>query len=303
MAIYFDSKVLEPKADGTALQQKYYRERNEIKDLFKRFRKNGDKEGHLILTRDYHKVWNTKKTSYKPAPPIAIPMNISMGDPELGAIQIRYSDSPPIKTDKKLVWGAVKKGIINENLFIPEKDIDFAWYIIKATSFIEDGIFRIVDKKAEYEGKFSEMKKQMDASRIIFDEDVTLERLETLADLVLPSTMKVTADEQEEYAAKFWDIIKAGEQAGKTYNYDALIEADKKVSKAQAADYIDKSGGEVISVSLDDGRTLSVPFVKCHFRIKDETLKEKADELNIPVKGITKDELYSVIKYEEAKAK
>ena len=300
MAIYFNEKILEPKADGSSLQRRYYREKKEVEALFEKFRKNGA-PSVLMFRRDFVKKYNTKKTSYKPAPPVAVPANVHVYDDELGAVEIRYSKTPPIKSGKKLVWTADKDFMLSEVFTINEKNIDLAWFFLKASNYVTKGIVKLVDKDLEFKGSFSEVKRQMEASRILFDDDVTMERIETLAELVLPKEMKIEADTKEEYATKLWDIIVAGEKSRKEYNYDALMEANKKISKAQAADYVDKTKKQLILIVLADGREVTVPEVKCPPKTKEETLEERAAAHGFPTEGLTRDEIYSLIKYKDIK--
>jgi hypothetical protein len=184
---------------------------------------------------------------------------------------------------------------------INEKNIDLAWFFLKASNYVTKGIVKLVDKDLEFKGSFSEVKRQMEASRILFDDDVTMERIETLAELVLPKEIKIEADTKEEYVTKLWDIIVAGEKSRKEYNYDALMEANKKISKAQAADYVDKTKKQLILIVLADGREVTVPEVKCPPKTKEETLEERAAAHGFPTEGLTRDEIYSLIKYKDIK--
>lgn len=298
MAIYFDNKILEPKADGTSLQKMYYEGRKEVKEIFDKFRKNGE-ETYLIFTRDYKKVWNTAKTSYKPAPPMAVPMKTSFEDPTLGSIELRYSKSPPEKSDNRFIWPTVKKSIIHENLVIKETDLDFAWFILKASNYVKNGLLRIVDKQQEYEGTVSKIRKEMNASRVIFDDDVSLEHLEALASLVLPDEMMVQGESKDEFSAKLWDTIVMGEKSKKPYNFDALINADKEIKMAEKNAYVKKKDGIPVSIDTDNGETINAPLQKCPPATKDETLKIKAEKLGFSSKNLSRDEIYSVIKFKE----
>lgn len=300
MAIYFNERLLEPKPNGTALERRYARERDEVKELFDKFRKPGVKDSSILFGRSWKKVWNNKKTSYKPAPPIAIPMNVHIYDDELGSVEIRYSKRPPIRSGNKIVWPSDSESLVFEQKSVSEQRLDFAWFLLKASNYVEQGIIKLIDKEAEYAGTFSSIKRQLEASKMIFDDNATLDRIKAIADIVLPKKMAVKGDTKEEVATRFWEIIVKGSETNKAYNYEAVIEAGKKLSEAKAEEHKEKVDKNLISVETADGNTYNVPEIKCPTRTKKETLELRAEDVGVPVEGLDRDELYSLIRFKEA---
>lgn len=291
------------------MQQKYARDLKEIDELFDRFRKGKNQPSYLIFSRDFQKVYNNKRTSYKPAPPMAIPLRATLTDERFGSIQIRYSEYPPEEAENgKKLWPSNKdKSIIGESLTILEKDKDYAWFIMYVSQFVKRGVLKLVDKDREFKGKFSDIQKQLAAQKCLFDESVTKERVEALVEIVLPEKMKIMGDTAEELATQLWDIITKGEQQNKSYNYDALIKANNQLSRVVAKTVAnEKQSTEnpaVILVEMRDGQSLTVPSVKCPHPTKQETLDARADENGLDITGLTRDEAYSVIKFKEKEAK
>jgi len=302
MAIYFQNdKILEPKQDGTSLQRRYFKEREELKTLFNKFRKNGDSRAVIILKRDWKKHWNTKGTSYKPAPPRAFPLKATIEDTELGSVTVRYSKQPPEKTDTgRLIWPLDRNSMMEEMKSISEDQLDLAWFLLRASKYVEKGIFKVHDEQVEFEGEFKNILKQADASKILFSNDVTREDVLTLAEMILPPEMQIEGDTKEIVSVRLWDIVSKGDKAKKEYNYDALIRANEKMKKAEADSVIKEVGKPLISVDFEDGRTMNVPSLKCPAAKKDEKMKQEAEVFDIPVKGLSRDELYSVIKFKQA---
>jgi hypothetical protein len=299
MANYFNGKILEPKKDGNALESMYYTGLREVEELFNRFRKPKEKEAYLIFSRDFKKVYNDKKTSYKPCPPMAISLRANIYDNQMGSVQVRFSDAPPeVGDNNKLVWPSTKnKSIIGETLAVSEKEKDYAWFLLKAARVIDKGMLKLVDEKAEYEGKFSSIQKQMAASRAIFDTDATMDSILAIAALVLPKGMEVNGDTKETVATRFWDMIVKGEETHQSYNYEAVINASRKLQIAEAKAVKESDETPLHEVHFENGDTLVVPLVKCPYPTKTETLESKAEEFHFSTEGLTRDEIYSVAKF------
>lgn len=296
MAIYFNDKILEPKANGTSLERKYYQELGEVKKLFARFKRDAEK-GSLTFSRDFRKVYNNSKTSYKPAPPIAIPMNASMYDPEIGSIEIRYSRRPPIKSGQNTIWQRDQDSMVFETMTIDEQRADLVWFLLYASDFIKKGIVKLVDKEVEYEGTVEKMKKQMDASFAIFSEDVTYDKLKTIADLVYPKgELAARTTTQTELSAKLWSLVLVNEEQNNPGGFDALIKAAKQVEEMESQKPVSEDS-EKITIELVTGESFEVPYMKCPTRRSNKELKEKAVELGIADEGLTRDMLYSLIKH------
>jgi len=301
MAIYFNDLILEPKEDGNSLQKRYFKERQEVKDLFEKFRKKGSKESYLVFTRDFPKKYNTKKTSYKPAPPIGLPMSANLYDEQYGSVQVRYSPSPPARLGKKVVWPRVDESVIFETLAISENKLDLAWFLLKASGYVKNGILKVVDEKLEHVGDFNKVKKEIDAAQCLFGDNVTLDNLETIATLLFPKGEVISDGDKESLATKLWTYVSAGEKNKKPYNFDALIATAKKVTKAKSEIANQKSmesGENVVTVELTNGDVITVPLLKCPPATTKEKLAAKVEELQIPIDVNQKNDLvYSIVKY------
>lgn len=299
MAIYFDGKILEPKANGSKLEQRYYKERGEVKELLDKFKDPDGKSSALLFSRDFKKIWNTKGTTYKPAPPIAIPMNINIQDEDLGTVEIRYASRTPTKTKNGVMWNHENRSIIHEGMAITDKQIDLAWFILKASNVVEKGILKIVDKQAEYEGSFKDMARQASVVNAIFDKNLTLEAILEIAALV-PTESPISGSTREEVAMKLWTVVENGEKKKQPYNFDSVLKAIAKVKKSNGKAALD--GQETASVTLSDGEELEVARLKCPTTYSMEQMFKKAAELNFPTEGLDRDLLYSVIKHKLAEA-
>ena len=297
MAIYFNDLILEPKVNGTSLQRRYYQEREELRQLFQKFKRKGDKEGTLTFTRDFNKVYNSRKTSYKPAPPIAIPYNVNIYDPEMGSVEIRYSRRPPIKNGQNLMWPRDQESLIGETLSVTEQRLDYAWFLMKASPFVNNGIIKLVDRQLEYEGTFAQIRKQKDVTNILFDDNISLETLQGIATIVWPSG-EVDGDSKEELATKMWNRIQEGEKNKKKYNYDALIAAHGKFAEATAKSTTPEA--ELTLVTLPDGTEVEVKMLTCPKNMGDEKLYAKAAEFGVPVEGLSRNIIYSLVKQKMA---
>lgn len=297
MAIYFNDLILEPKVNGTSLQRRYYQEREELRQLFQKFKRKGEKEATLTFTRDFNKVYNSRKTSYKPAPPIAIPYNVNIYDPEMGSVEIRYSRRPPIKNGQHLMWPRDQESLIGETLSVSEQRLDYAWFLMKASPFVNNGIIKLVDRQVEYEGTFAQIRKQKDVTNILFDDNITLETLQGIASILWPSG-EVDGDSKEELATKMWNRVQEGEKNKKAHNFDALIAAYGKFAEAVSKDTSDAS--KLTLVTLPDGSEVEVEIVSCPKKISDEQLSEGALKYGIPTEGLSRNIIFSLIKQKKA---
>lgn len=296
MAIYFNNLILEPKADGNSLQKRYHKELQEVKDLFKKFRK-GEKESVLTFGREYRKVYNKRKTSFKPAPPIAIPMNTSLYDPELGSVEVRYSRRPPLRNGQTVTWQRDQESLIFEMLTVSENQLDLAWYLLKASPFVKNGIIKLIDKEVEYQGTFDKIKQQMEASAVIFGDDVTLENLMVIADLMFKGSIPTENVTQAELATRMWSLIEVNEKGKKANGFKDLLDTARKISGGMGTE----ATSEDIEVELANGEKLLVRALNCPPKITNEKLFAKAAELGLPVEGLSRNIIYSLIKAKDQK--
>lgn len=163
MAIYINGKMLDPKKDGSSMEKKYYNDLEELKVLFAKFKK-GDAPAVLVFKREWAKKWNNSGTSYKPAPPINIPLRAGYYDKDGGgAIDIRYSESYPDNINGKLRWNKPTETIY-EMYSVTENQMDLAWFLLRASKFFEKGVLKLVDVGVEIEAKWDTMTLQADVS-------------------------------------------------------------------------------------------------------------------------------------------
>lgn len=298
MAIYFNNRLLEPKQDGNSLEKRFYVELQEVKKVFDTFRKKGEAKSTLIFTRDFPKVWNTKKTTYKPAPPIALPMVANIYLQDIGSVQIRYSKSAPIIGDNnRYIWQNTND-LFYETKSIGEDEIDLAWFYLKASDFLKKGVIKLVNKKQEFDSDFDKLKKQAKPFSLLFDDARTEEELLGVASVLFPDG-KVSYDGgKSELAIQIWDFVKYGEQNGKPWNYDALVIALENEIKNKATN---KRGQVILTENedSDDNEASPLELLKAPVGVKREELSAKAASLGIRDEGQTKDMLYSLIKRAE----
>lgn len=299
MAIYLsDGKMIEPKKDGSRLEKRLFEEFEEVRTILGKF-KEPDGSSTMILSRDFNKIWDTTKTRYKPAPSMAIPQNIGMYDPDLGTIEVRYASTPPTRTKNGISWGRESKFIIREGISVNDKQIDLAWFILKASKVVENGILKVVDKQAEYEGSFEDMARQADVVKAIFDKNLTLEAILEIAALV-PTESPIGGASREEVAMKLWTVVQSGEKTKKAYNFNSVLKAIAKVKKVNGK--ASTEGQETVEVNLVNGEVLDVKRIPCPINMTMEKLLVKSTELNFPTEGLDKDLIYSVIKHKLAEA-
>lgn len=163
MAIYINGKQLEPKKEGSSMEKKYYEDIQELKKLFAKFKK-GDAPAVLVFKREWAKKWNNQGTSFKPAPPINIPLRAGYYDKDGGgAIDIRYSESYPDMINGKLRWNKPTETIY-EMYSVTENQMDLAWFLLRASKFFEKGVLKLVDLGVEIEAKWDTMSLQADVA-------------------------------------------------------------------------------------------------------------------------------------------
>ena len=212
MAIYFNDKVLSPKKDGNEMEKIYFKGLEEVN---KKYKENG---GTIVLVRDIKRISDTKGISFKPIVPFALPTSVPIYLEEMGAVSIRYSPSPPQREGKELIYPTYRN-FMYERLILTEKNKDLAWFLLKASNFIEDGdssskkVMRIHNPEKNLEDKASEVKRIAKVDALLMNEDSLLYNKASL----------------QEIADQFGIDIKnfKKEAAGYTIR-EAIIEADNK---------------------------------------------------------------------------
>lgn len=130
MGIYFNHKLLVPDANGSEIEQKYFKEQAELRELFDSY------GGSIMLKRDGEPIWDITKTSFRPFVPFALPVEMYVDLPSLGRVGVRYSETAPILVDKNYTYSR-NRLLIYDRLLVKEKQIDLAWFLFKACDFVE----------------------------------------------------------------------------------------------------------------------------------------------------------------------
>ena len=227
MGIYFNDKLLHPKEDGNEIEERYFNEMKEINAMY-------EKNGTIILTRDVKRVSDSKNQSYRAAVPFALPSSVPVYLETLGAVSVRYSDAPPQRQGKNLVYPTYRN-FMYERLILTKKNKDLAWFILKATNFIEGGdpgskkVMRIYDPQKNILDKASEVKRIAKVDALLMNEDSHVFNIEALRDI----------------ADKFGvDIKEFGVEAAGFVIREAVIDADNKNNPEfnikKLLDYADK---------------------------------------------------------------
>ena len=234
MAIYINGKQLEPKKDGSSMEKKYYEDMQELKGLFNKFRK-GTEPSVLIFKRDFAKKWNNKGTTFKPAPPIAIPLRTSYYDRDgAGAIDIRYSASPPENINGKLRW-AKSMETIYEMYTVNENQSDLAWFLFKASRFFDKGVLKLVDTGVEIEAKWDKMTVQADVVKALFSETIDEDQLAKIYHYFIDGKYVYSESQTiKENAMRLWDIALSDSINGKNQLMKPLKDAIDKALKISA---------------------------------------------------------------------
>jgi len=262
MAIYIDGVQLVPKATGTSMEKKYYNDLQELKKLFDKFRR-GTAPATLLFKREWARQWNEAKTSWKPCPPMAIPLRASYYDSGFdgvqgsGAIDIRYSASPPDKVSGKLRWNKSHE-MIYEIYTVDEKHSDLAWFFFKASNFFEKGVLKLIDEEVEIQAKWDTVALQADvaiALRNISEDELAQVYVYFLGGIF-------SYDEAQPVKAnsmRIWDLAILQAKNGNTEAMNSLKQALDKVVKSEP---VAKDGSIIIDgteypiLPLPEGWTL-----------------------------------------------
>ena len=170
MAIYFNDKMLLPKKDGNELEQKYYNELADVTTLFK------EKKGAIVLVRDVERIWDSKRESYRPTVPYALPVEIPVYLETLGAVSVRYSKNPPQRQGKNITY-PMNRIFVEERMYLTENTKDLAWFLLKATKFVKNGdpnsnaFMRIDDPQAELVSKASKVKRISKVDALLINDE------------------------------------------------------------------------------------------------------------------------------------
>jgi len=305
MAIYFNDKILAPNTGGNTLEKRYAKELPEVKEVFDLFRRKGQEKSTLIFRRDFEKVYNRKKTSWKPAPPVALPMVANVYLEDLGSVQVRYSKEPPTIQDGKKRYREADR-MFDEITSISENEMDLAWFLLKATSYVDKGILKLENRKLEFDNKFDAIKRQAKPFALLFSDNRTREELIEVADIIFDEGGVNPDGNVSELAVSIWDKVKDGDARNKSYNYDSLYKALTRNNKGKT------NQGQVVKIAKEDnadgdesgegkGVTIEGGMLKAPAGVlkKDLVLKATAIGLDIDEEEMTRDFIYTMIKNKE----
>lgn len=288
MAIYIDGIQLQPKKDGTSIEKRYFEERAEIKKLFEKFKKPDGSPASLIFQRDFVKKFNRNGTSHRPAPPLAIPLVSPYYDESVGALEVRYSTSPPRKSSGRLYW---TKGVelIDEIYSVSESQMDLAWFLLKASTFFQNGVLKLVDLGVEIEAKWDSMVLQSEVVKFLFSPELEEDRLaEVYAAFQGAKYTYDTKDSVKGNAMKLWTVAMAEVQKGEQGAMKELANAIKATAPKE------EQGGVVSTVEVDG---IEYPVVEMPAGWnKASILKEAANyKIELPKRVMSNNVLYSIL--------
>jgi len=292
MAIYFNNKILEPKVNGNSLEKRYATEMKEVADIFANFRRKGEKKSTLIFTRDFNKKWNKNKTTFKPCPPAAFPMVANVYLPDLGSVQIRYSKDPPTFDNNNRVTFTKGSMMFGDITAIEEDQMDLAWFLLRATNYIDKKMLKLEDKKQEFDNEFEKLKAQAKPYSLLFSEDRTEEELLAVAKVLFKDEEPIYEGGVSEIALSIWGKIKNGDKITEAERYKSLEKAILNEINKKG-----QSGQKVIIVNKEDGeKSESTPKLKAPIEIRKEKLLDEGLALGLAVDdGMTKDMLWTLI--------
>jgi hypothetical protein len=320
MGIYLDNKMVTPikpdskkeKADYT-FPEVLYGQLKEIDKLFAKARKvqKGVGRALLIFNRQgFAKTWNVKKTSYKEVAPMAIPPVSSYYDSQKGmSYDLRYSKNSPVSVNGKGLSFPPFRALsqIKEQLIIDETQKDLAWYVIYCSPFVTNGTLVIHDKEKQLLGSVGEHLKQAEVTRMLLDENRTLEEMIAFVTKVFPGGV-LNCDMESVKDIGVSAIQMAGEAEKKSifkrsYGFDVLHKACRSLGLDKEKI---KAPNNPTEVTLSDGK--KIPFKPAVGKLMNiENLNKAAEEAGLPteyrVPGKHKDEVHSYLKFIQGKEK
>lgn len=286
MAIYQGENQLHPKKDGTLLEKKYYKEREEIRELFNKFKK-GDEPASLTFTRDFDKKWNRGGTSYAPPAPQAIPLKAIYSDSEIDSIEIRYSQVPPVKENGRIRW--IRPILMmDEYISVSENQIDLAWFFLKMSGLVRGGTIKLVDQEVKIDAEWDTIMLQTDISRVLLAEDRTADEMEQIFDLFGEGKYAYNSDESvRTNAVSLWKIVIQRDKAGETQVLSAIKSVLDTVVKTTAK----ASEGNV----MVDGKEYPIVALPEGWKKKEILLEAEAHGIELPKNPLKLDALYSIL--------
>jgi len=181
MGIYFNDKLLHPKENGNEMEKRYFTEMKDINEMFK-------EKKSIVLVRDVERKMDSKGVSYRSVVPFALPNEVPVYLDSLGAVSIRYSKEAPQRHGKEIVYPTYRN-FMYERMILTEKNKDLAWFILKATTFIQGGnpssnkVIRISNPEKSVLDKASEVKRIAKVDALLMNEDSEIYNMESLRNI------------------------------------------------------------------------------------------------------------------------
>ncbi len=284
MAIYVGLNQLLPKIDGTPLEKKYFKEREEIKQLFNKFKK-GNLQSSLIFSRDFKKIYNLSKTSWMDAPPLAIPLKAMYSDEFVDSIEVRYSPGPPKKTKIGDVWPKPYE-IIGDIYSIPETKIDLAWFMIKMSVLFKKGVLKLVDSNVEISLECDNIVVQTDVAKALFSDSLTEEQCQLIYALFKNGKFSYNSTETlKSNSLSLWKIVSGSTNGDDMQELKTVIDSIIKPVVESSDNTVIVEGIEYPLLDVPEGWT------------KSDILKEaESYKIEVPKKPVKNNVLYTIVK-------
>lgn len=303
MALYSGEKIIAPSNDSkaTTLQKALHKQFEEVKQMFEHFKVPGVEPTTILLTRDFEKKWNRRKTSWKPAPPINFPLVANFYDETVGSVQLRYASSPPQRVDGgRLVWNREKDiDMFFENMAITSDRLDLAWFFLKGTNYLKNGMYRIVDNKADFSAKFDEFLLEKSATNLIYDESVTEEQIAKVATLFFKDGQLdfASVSGKHEMVIKLHQTASVNQKNKQKPGFAELKEMCDMVGLGKKEEPAPDPPTEMVVMFKGTTNEVEIPLEIKPDEITREALYEEAEKYGLKPGAVKNDVLFTMVKY------
>ena len=272
MANYFDGKIINPKLDGNPIEKAYAQGLAEVSALFDKY-----PEGTITLERKgVKKKWNVNKTSVQATPPISIPLRANIQVDSIGSVEVVFSRNPPLMRNGRATW-LMPHEMIFDNVVLTKKEIDYAWFMLKACDLLNIGELKVVDYGVEIDAKWDKMSDQADVAKFLFSPEIT--EAELVAVFAAFDGGKLNYSQKESTKANAIRLWESG------------IGSDgAKMQELKAA--IDSVSGEAKSEEAPELEMLPLP---AGWKKVDILKEAEENQIELPTKPMKLEVLYSIL--------
>lgn len=285
MGIYFEHKLLRPNPDGSEMEKRFHGELEEVRALFKQH------GGVIVLLRDSERVWDVKKESYRPFVPYSLPVEVYLYLDSMGSVSVRYSKNAPIYTDGKQYTYVNNRIFIEDRLHLTEEQIDLAWFILKATKFVElvdkDGtpikeqgsnrFLRIDNPLYRVKKETSKLKKIAKLDSLIYFDDSPLYDLDTVKRVANQLGVTVQLDHIDIAVHQLRSAIMKGEETNNPdVNIDKFVAAASRLAKV---DYPTEWDGKIPEEGFKEIQLRALNYAELN-RLSDHLGTKKPPKCN-----------------------